>query len=279
MSKNNNNNNTDDDDDDDDADGKKKKKKKVHLICTWPRAREACARLRECRLLALDMEGAPLGVRTSLLQLAVSPDEIYLFDVLRLGQHRLFDAAHLLPVLTDPRTLKLCYDGRGDGGALFHCHGVRPFGLYDLQIVYTSLFQAPGDRFLKGLHRAVTQLLPPGDAEIDAFAERKRALRASQPAVWLQRPLPPAALAYAAADVAHLFAMHRLWSPFFAERAVLDATAARIMAAPSRAQEAHCVDFAPLRARRLCFVYRRDGGAGDDNKDAAPRLPLAIAST
>lgn len=99
-------------------------KKGVVLVDTPAAAAAACARLRTSRLLAFDMEGAPLGQLTSLLQLAVSPAEVYVFDVLALGP-ALFDAAHLLPILTDPKTLKLCFDGRGDARALFHQHGVQ----------------------------------------------------------------------------------------------------------------------------------------------------------
>lgn len=99
-------------------------------------ARLACARLREHRLLAVDMEGAPLGQLTTLIQFAPAgggSDAVYVFDVLALGQ-TLFDAAHLLPILSDPNVLKLCYDCRGDAAALFFQHGVQVHGLYDLQV-------------------------------------------------------------------------------------------------------------------------------------------------
>jgi hypothetical protein len=201
------------------------------VVDTWEAAAQACARLRVCRIVALDMEGAPLGQVTSLLQLALSCDEIYLFDVLTLGQ-RLFDAAHLLPILTDPAILKLCYDCRGDCSALFHQHGVRMHGGYDLQVVFTSLFQDHGDPFLKGLHRAVERSMPPDDAR--AFAERKLAVKRDwslhgPAATILQRPLSQETIAYAVADVVPLLRMHRLWSPFLAERAVVHATTERML--------------------------------------------------
>lgn len=235
------------------------------IIDTWPAAEAACARLRAHRLLALDMEGAPLETHTSLLQLAVSPQEIYIFDVQTLGQ-ALFDAEHLLPILSDPSTLKLCYDCRGDGSALFHQHGVRAYGLYDLQIAYTSLRimtpsalqlepRAVPDAFLKGLHCAVAHLLPPDEAR--AFAQRKREWKRE----WrtastrlLQRPLADDALVYAAADVEHLFAMHRAWSPFFANAALVAATDARMLKATSSAA----------------------GGDSDDSDDASASSSKAL---
>ena len=121
-----------------------------------------------------DMEGAPLGHATSLLQLAKSENEIYIFDVLKLGQS-LFDAKHLLPILANPGILKLCYDCRCDAEALFNQHRVLVHGFYDLQIVYTSLFQGINDPYLKGLHRAVERLLPIETARI--FFYHKKAIR------------------------------------------------------------------------------------------------------
>ena len=47
------------------------------LINTIAEATKACAFLRMHKVLAMDMEGAPLEKRTSLLQLAASPNEVY----------------------------------------------------------------------------------------------------------------------------------------------------------------------------------------------------------
>jgi hypothetical protein len=228
----------------------------TQLIHTWPAAREACARLRKHKLLALDMEGAPLSTCTSLLQLAVSPQEVYVFDVLTLGQP-LFDAEHLLPILSDPTVIKLCYDCRGDGSALYHQHGVRAYGLYDLQIVYASLralapsvleFSSPPQQqqeaFLKGLQCAVAHVIPTDAAR--AFAQRKREWKlkwrqqqqalqadAGETHFLLKRPLADDALAYASADVEHLFALHSAWYPYFSTGVVCDASDARMCAATS----------------------------------------------
>jgi ribonuclease D len=233
----------------------------IQLIDTWEQADAACVRLRTTasthRVLALDMEGAPLSTCTTLLQIALSPQEIFVFDVRALGQG-LFDAAHLLPVLTDPNRIKLCYDCRGDAYALFHQHRVRPYGVYDLQIVYASLFPAAhGDGFLRGLHRALEKMLTPADAR--AFTMRKMAHKQ----VWSAEQPPPASvspemLAYAAGDVAHLFEMFRRWSPSFNQRTILAASMRRvalsIQGGDTRLPKSR-IDFAPARPLRLWFVY------------------------
>jgi hypothetical protein len=223
---------------------------KVVVIDTLAAAGVACARLRQHKVLALDMEGAPLGRVTSLLQLAASVNEVYVFDVLALGQE-LFDATHLLPILTNPSILKLCFDCRGDGHALFAQHGVRLQGVYDLQIVYTSLFQSAQDPCLKGLHRAIERIssicatttsaatsattkqqqLHGGDdnnnsIDARAFARRKLAIKrlwqkeGVAPSV-LSRPLSADTIAYAAADVVHLLRMHQEWTPYVSKHCVV----------------------------------------------------------
>jgi len=120
------------------------------------------------------MEGAPLGYATSLLQIAISENEVYIFDVLKLGQE-LFNAVHLSSILENPGVLKLCYDCRCDAEALLKQHHVPVRGLYDLQIVYTSLFQQASDPYLKGLHRAVERLVSPENAL--NFIDRKKAIK------------------------------------------------------------------------------------------------------
>lgn len=160
-------------------------------------------------------------------------------------------------------------------------------GLYDLQIVYTSLFQSAYDPYLKGLHRAMERVLPPADAR--AFAAHKQRVRVASSGEGffqrlLARPLAPETVAYAADDVRHLFAMYAAWSPYVGERAVLAASLDRArqhttlammrMAssssggypAPFRAatvppphhnEDALTMarlDFRPVRRRRPCFV-------------------------
>jgi hypothetical protein len=195
----------------------KHKKHDIHLVDNYIKVAEICIRLRDCFVVGFDMEGIRLGRNgvVSLLQIAISPTEIYVFDVLALGQE-LFSAAFLLPFLSNPNIIKLCYDCRCDSEALFFLHGVQAFGLYDLQIVYTIKFQQRNDPFLKGLHKAIQTpgILTP--TEIKSMVSKKLAAKQE----WacgdyssvMQRPLSEEILKYCASDVSHLFKMHQMWS-------------------------------------------------------------------
>ena len=143
----------------------------VVVVDTLEAALAACERLRAVKLLALDVEWEEADhTQVSLVQVARASDEIYVFDALALGQ-RLFEASLLLPLLSDPSIIKLCFDCRGDASVLFQRHGVRTLhALYDLQIVYAALF-AHDDGYLRGLHRALEHALAPEEAR--AFAQRK----------------------------------------------------------------------------------------------------------
>ena len=193
----------------------------------------ACNRLQSLRVVGLDMEGCSLGRNgtTSLLQLSASAHEVYIFDVLMLGPE-LF-SVYLGPlILSNPHILKLCYDCRSDADALFHKHRVLAFGLYDLQIVYTALFQSAKDPFLKGMLKA---LQSPGVLHPDEAAAMLRRKLANKKE-WsqnrfdavLQRPLAPEFVRYCATDVAYLFRMHQLWSPRVPERHILETTHQRM---------------------------------------------------
>jgi len=232
----------------------------VRLVDTLDATRAACERLRASKLLALDVEWeAEPQPQVALLQLAGDGEEelIYVFDALALGQ-RLFDA--LLPLLADPAVLKLCFDCRGDASVLFHRHRVRMHSVYDLQIVYASLYaHKHGDGFLRGLHRALECALSPEDAR--AFAQRKatqkRRFEAGAP-LMMARPLTSETLEYAAHDVAHLFELHRLWAPHFTKRAVLAASTRRMLCSmhgPTPAASKSRIDFPLVRPLRLAFVH------------------------
>jgi ribonuclease D len=84
------------------------------VIDTLDAADRACVTLLNQRVIALDLEGAPLADRISLLQIASGDGstEVFLFDVLALGQS-LFQKTRLGSILSDPTVLKLCYDCRG----------------------------------------------------------------------------------------------------------------------------------------------------------------------
>lgn len=188
-------------------------------------------RLMHCKVVAVDVEGVNLGYHgvVSLIQVAVSEFEIYIFDVLVLG-NEVFDASNLLPVFTNPCILKLCYDARCDCETLFARYGIRAFGFYDLQIVYTLLFQQQGDPYLKGLHRAMQA---PGllfnPADVANKVSRKRQWSASKTHEFFERPLPQDLLDYCAADVACLMIMHKAWSSRVSQVRIVVMTQQRIV--------------------------------------------------
>ena len=152
----------------------------IIFVDNWTDAAQACTDIKHYSVIGIDIEliisddNNVVKKTTSLIQVAISPYKTYIFDALTLGQ-ALFDACYLLPILVNPQILKLCYDCRGDTETLFINHGVRAFGLYDLQIVFTSLFQTPMDPFLKGLNRAVRAVLSPEEANV--FWETKARMK------------------------------------------------------------------------------------------------------
>ena len=199
---------------------------KIHFVDNWADAARACADIKTKAAVGLDMELIAGGKTTAVVQVAVSSMEVYVFDALVLGQP-LFDACYLLPVLVDPRILKLCYDCRSDAEVLFNRHGVRAYGLYDMQMVFTSLFQSHTDPYLKGLRRAVQVMLSPHDARAfaDAKSNMKRRFAAEASAsllvaaaatdeacVMSARPLTNETLLYCAEDAAMLMRMHSAWA-------------------------------------------------------------------
>jgi hypothetical protein len=180
---------------------------KIHVVETLKDAQKACQLIKTKAIIGLDLE-LDASSAASLLQIAVSTDEVYIFDVTTLGQ-QLFDASCLLPVLCDPRITKLCYDCRGDSETLFRKHGAKIYGLYDLQIVFTSLFQAYEDPHLKGISHAVRVALPysKSSAVFSACKVRmKRCFRAGENK--FLRPLSSDALQYCADDTIILMRLY-----------------------------------------------------------------------
>lgn len=191
----------------------------AHYVDDWNSTLLACNILKRQRVIAIDMEGRNFGKKgiISLLQIAISTKEIFVFDVLAIGPS-LFSGHALLPILTDPEIVKLCYDCRCDAEALSSSYGIRVWGFYDLQIVYTLMFQNKQDPFLKGLHRAMKV---PGIIETESLAEahisRKQATKKEfDQGNYLdrlfQRPIDHAMLEYSCIDVIHLFAMYSQWN-------------------------------------------------------------------
>lgn len=178
-------------------------------------AQTACEVIKKYPVIAFDMEGLNLGrnANVSLVQIAISPYLVYIFDVMVLGLS-LFETNTLLPILNDPTILKLCFDCRTDCATLMHRFRIHPYGFYDLQIVYTYVFQSKGDPFLKGYHKAMQAL----NINMENDLQLKRSFkqiwnsRLSCQKMLFQRPLCQSFLNYCAVDVVYLFKMFESWN-------------------------------------------------------------------
>ena len=186
------------------------------LVETWELAAVVCSRLlADCRVFAFDLEGVNLGRKghVTLLQIAVDERTSFCFDILVLGQ-RLFGPDFLGPLFTSPRILKICFDCRVDGDVLQSHFGLKLTTLYDIQVLYTLLFQARTDRYLKGMRHV---LLMPGVVEHSTALESvlctKRRMKdlMARKHIFLERPIAAEVLQYCGADVLYLLRMHSLW--------------------------------------------------------------------
>lgn len=189
-------------------------------------------------VVALDIEGYKLGKSglVSLLQIALTPDHVICFDVLQIGCDTLLhdERSFLRQLFEDGGVIKLCYDSRCDADYLWYQHGIRVKGMYDVQVVYTRLFQSPGDPYLKGLHVALSV---PGIVEaeyLDSILKTKqtckRRMRLGGANFFMVRPLDLSLLQYCAIDVIYLFSMFRKWGTLVSMDSVVEATKMRIQA-------------------------------------------------
>ena len=114
----------------------------IVVVESLPKAHDVCEKLKKLTVIAVDIEGINIsnGGTVSLVQIAASSHEVYLFDILALG-NMVFTQAYLQPIFRDPNILKLCYDCRCDCAALRELTHGDVCSFYDLQVVYTTLYQ------------------------------------------------------------------------------------------------------------------------------------------
>ena len=222
----------------------------VTLVNTAEGLQDACEALKGKSPIVIDLEGSNLGRRGSvtMLQVAGSPEQVYCFDVMQMGD---FAFQMLKPLLEDISIVKLCYDCRCDADALLHLHGIYLRGVYDLQILFTLLFQASSDPYLKGLYHAL-QMPHIIEHEIrDEVLSRKRECKrmmqtASGRLLFAQRPVPPYILEYCALDVVFLFNMYNQWRHYRDE--------ARLMRMSERRMQDYCFTRLPSDPRIMSCV-------------------------
>jgi DNA polymerase I-like protein with 3'-5' exonuclease and polymerase domains len=194
----------------------------ITVIKKMAHAQAICQKLlKECNMIAIDIEGVDLGRNDgsiSLIQIAASEDEVYCFDILALGEAVFSKKEYLGEIMESDKILKLCYDCRIDGDVLRAKHKVEIHYAYDLQVLYTFVFQPDTDPFLKGLQHALQK---PGvmlcqnkfsEKVIQIKKEMKTAfLNERGSHIFMQRPLTDKVLLYCASDVVYLFRMFYLW--------------------------------------------------------------------
>ena len=131
----------------------------------------------------------------------------------------------LVPLLQDPRVLKVMHSASEDLVAFRHACGALPAPLFDTQLAAAIAGIGAGMSYQKLVHAVTSVLLAKGETRSD----------------WLRRPLSPAQLEYAADDVRHLHALHaRLASSLQAQgrAAWLEEECARLLAGAATEGEA-----------------------------------------
>jgi ribonuclease D len=160
------------------------------VLITGATQLEAAAALWQRRpALALDTEFMRTDTfhpRLGLVQLS-DGEQVWLVDPLAIA-----DLAPLARVLRDPAVTKVLHSCSEDLEVLQHELGCRPVPLYDTQVAAAMT----GHGFSLGYGALVQRLL--------GIELTKQETRSD----WLQRPLSAAQLAYAAADVHHLFPVY-----------------------------------------------------------------------
>jgi len=149
------------------------------------------------------------------------PATVYLFDI-HLLQSRAFEEGGLRRLFESPEVLKIFFDVRADVDALYHIYGVNVTAVYDLQVLYHIKFIHSSNKFLKGLHNALTEF---AEASGMISLEKRAALalvkdegkklfapeHGGSYAAWTIRPLNPVLIEYAASDATYLLHMRKFW--------------------------------------------------------------------
>eukprot|EP01023_Acetabularia_acetabulum_P042669 TRINITY_DN4245_c0_g1_i2.p3 TRINITY_DN4245_c0_g1~~TRINITY_DN4245_c0_g1_i2.p3 ORF type:complete len:250 (-),score=26.94 TRINITY_DN4245_c0_g1_i2:111-860(-) len=171
--------------------------------------------------IAVDMEGINLCRigELCIIQICGYHTPVYIFDVVTMG-YSLFDQGGLASLLENQNILKVVFDGRGDNDALYHQFNVNMNGVYDVQVLYTEVFNNSTDPFLKGLSRCLSSfgeyhLSESERIRLNCIKDRGVQLFAPEQGgsyeVWKQRPLNPDLVEYAACDVRYLLQIKQQW--------------------------------------------------------------------
>lgn len=159
---------------------------------------------RKCRALSLDIESNSFyryRESTCLIQ-AATHDSVWIIDPLALR-----NLSPLGDVLSDPGIEKIFHNADYDLRSLDRDYGFRVHNIFDTSVAAAFL----GLRTL-GLDRVL-------EAYLDVKVEKHKSIQRSN---WGRRPLPDAALNYAAQDVVHLFPLRNTLSELLGAVSRLD---------------------------------------------------------
>ncbi|TMW61943.1 hypothetical protein Poli38472_009436 [Pythium oligandrum] len=148
-------------------------------------------KLQQAEVIAIDMEGdLSANGRSSLLQIALRSNIVYIFDILTCPAILSNSNVGLGAVLANSSIVKVIHDGRNDALALLGQFGVTMANVFDTQVAYWRLH---GTSRMVGINTVLEEYAGQRNAEKDNVQHR--------PGLWEQRPLPPKLLDYAAQDV------------------------------------------------------------------------------
>jgi ribonuclease D len=161
-------------------------------ICDDEGLRAALPALAASPVLAIDtefMRERTYYARLCLVQIATS-DDVFVIDAIALGE----GLASLADVLSAPGSVKVFHAGSQDVEILLRATGVAPSPVFDTQIAATLA----GFPTQVGYAQLAKELVGVDIDKADTFTD------------WAARPLSPAQLAYAAADVQDLTAIYTM---------------------------------------------------------------------
>jgi exonuclease 3'-5' domain-containing protein 1 len=208
----------------------------TYTYCTTARSVcEAVSILKQSEILAVDTEGEEIGKTEGKLSIisvgSVDAVNIFLFDIVALARPEADlngGIRPLLTLLTSPKFLKLMWDGRQDYFEIYELYGVKMVNVLDLQVV--ELFSRWEKRREKEKHRKIRiskgffgyapvrnnpelyegmHLVSGMQKCVEEFGlntagkdpEIKNLYKQFGSAVWMERPLRPMLLSYAAVDI------------------------------------------------------------------------------
>ena len=237
------------------------------LVDTVALCREHCDRLGKAATIAVDFEGINLCRDGEMLLAQLAADDgspTVLIDIYRLQQSA-FEEGGLRALLESTATRKLIFDGRADADALFHLHQTRLTNVCDCQVLCARHLDATAAAALSGTATgSVPSSRPLGQGRLpglgkaleacpsllagklgQSLAQLKKLAHAlfvpelgGRYEVWKTRPLAPALMEYAAADVAHLHAMVAAWGDAVRAEEMRQITSRRLHEAISGANAA-----------------------------------------